>query len=152
MKNIIVTLAVIIATITTYGQTVINFNKYNITGYTEQVCTEVGLEEATVVVRTMPMTYKNVKAVVVRESINNYSIYTAAGSTLHDVLKAIAHELVHIKQDIEGKLDVNKGTTKLDAQGNAVYVSKVARKLEKEARTLGGAAYTKILPQFNYLQ
>lgn len=105
----------------------INF-KY--TDFVRQCCLEMEISGQKIYI-----TYADMDVVAYIDKTFAYIIYINS-STKEDVRDILAHEIVHIKQDIDGRWDIKVPTTKITSFGER-YTSTSAKNIEHEAIRVG---------------
>lgn len=137
MKKI-VTMVLIMIPLLSIGQTVIHSNiSYKYTPFIQSCCKKLNINpESIYILRTD----KNVKAYV--DKTFTYIIYININNIDHinDIYKILAHELIHIQQDFEGRWDIKNSTVKVHKEFNE-YTSEQARNIEREANKISKVLY-----------
>lgn len=99
MKTLILTIALILLTMVVSAQlTIVNNTEYNLTQLTKQYCKELQLDSMNIHINTHNgLIYDKYKAVTYGQN-GTYIIRLSNELLIEDRKKALAHELVHIKQ------------------------------------------------------
>ena len=93
------------------------------------VCNELGIVDQII---TIAPTNLKVQALIYMNS-GNIPMILVNSEEVNNLFVALAHELFHLKQHIEGRWDLKKGTTVV-RDGDVEYVSELAEEIEKETR------------------
>lgn len=136
MKKLVVMWAVVLFSLTAKSELLVyNHLNFEYTNFIYDVCDELGIKETIYVIET------NVDVDgFVRRIDSGYVVFVNRNSICKK--ETIAHELVHVKQDLKKQWDINNGTRRLTLSG-IEYVSKKAKEIEKEANEVGKQLYRK---------
>jgi len=97
----------------------------------------------------MPRKY-DAKAIVQHCSEKSFNIYICSSLKYSSALIALAHELVHIKQSQDDRLDINCGTAKVKLDGSIIYKDGNSAILEQEARKLSRDIYFALRKDYSF--
>jgi hypothetical protein len=114
-----------------------NHVNFRYTPPVQRMMKELGLEGLTI---NIHRTSKPVRGFISLDGVGGFIVFV--NSAEGNVLETIAHELVHIRQHVDGRWDINNPTVRVTKHGN-MYVSPEARAIEMEANKLGRKLYYK---------
>jgi len=131
------------------SNTVINKYIYNVEAFTYAAMDYLNIKNTMVGITRLPGKY-SAKAIVQQCSEKSFNIYICAGLRYSSALLALAHELVHIKQAQEGRLDINGGTAKVKQDGSIIYKGGNSAQLEQEAQELSRDIYAVLRKDYSF--
>lgn len=143
MKKILLIMLISCQAIAAHSETLINGTIYNLDNYVQDICIELSISDSIVIHIARISKDYSIPACMCKTGANRYTIYISYASSYNKILEMIAHELVHVKQDVLGKFDATKGTLSIMLNGELKYRNDISRAIEKEAWVIGAAIYKK---------
>jgi len=140
MKKLFLIILFSVSTIVGAQNLISNKLNFRYTPFIEAVCEELGIDDEEFYVL----------AVCMEPNIHGYTQKTAHGMYIisininseESIYKTLAHELVHVKQDISGEWDINNPTT-IFRGGYYKYISIEAKAIELTTRGCADKLYRK---------